>query len=254
MSGFGALLAAESAVPTAALHAVAVSLTVYVAHLKDGYVDYYVRGEDESNPLNPGEIRAAIGAATALFACCLAALWVAAGPIAVLLTAPLLALGYLHAPRLDTHPVTESVDYPLGIVLATVGGYVTQTGTVTPLVLAVCLVFVPLLVGNNVALDRLDYRHDRRIAKRTLPVVLGPDRALRTARLLVIVSAATLVASSAFGPLPRSALLAGSVPVTAALYCSLRNLDPGRVVALFVGATYVFGLLLFLAIRFGGPG
>ncbi len=250
MSGFGALLATDLEIPIAVLHAAAVCLAIYVAHLKDGYVDHYVRGEDETNPLKPSEIRVAIIAAAGLFAGCLVALWLAAGSIGVLLTAPLFVLGYLHAPVLDTNPATESVDYPLGIVLATAGGYATQTGTVTALALTVCLVLFLLLVAINVMLDRLDYRHDRRVGKRTLPVVLGPDRALRVAWALVLVSVAALTVSSRFGPLPRSALLAGAVPVGAALGCRLRDPDPDRLVALFIGATYVFGLALFLAIRF----
>lgn len=250
MSGFGALLATDFATSSAALHAAAVCLAVYVAHLKDGHVDHYVRGEDETNPLEPNEIRVAIGVTAGLFAGCLVALWFAAGPIGTLLTAPLLALGYLHAPHLDTNPLTESVDYPIGIVLATAGGYATQTGTVTALVLTVCLVLFLLLVAINVMLDRLDYRHDRRVAKRTLPVVLGPDRALRVAWALIFVSVAALAVSSRFGPLPRSALLAGAVPVGAALGCRLREPDPERLVALFIGATYAFGLALFLAVRF----
>lgn len=250
MSVFGALLATDPTIPIAVLHATAVCLAVYVAHLKDGYVDHYIRGEDETNPLEPSEIRVAIIAAAGLFAGCLGALWLAAGPIGALLTAPLLALGYLHAPVLDTNPATESVDYPLGIVLATAGGYATQTGTVTALALSVCLILFLLLVAINVMLDRLDYRHDRRVGKRTLPVVLGPDRALRVAWALVLVSVATLAVSSRFGPLPRSALLAGAVPVGAILSCRLREPDPERLVALFIGATYAFGLALFLTIRF----
>lgn len=250
MSGFGALLAVEFALAPAALHAAAVCLAVYVAHLKDGYVDYYVRGEDDRNLLEPSEIRVAIGAATALFVGSLVVLWLTAGPTGALLTAPLLVLGYLHAPHLDTNPATESVDYPLGIVLATAGGYATQTGTVTALVLSVCFVLFLLLVAINVMLDRLDYRHDRRVAKRTLPVVLGPDRALLVAWALVLASVAALAVSSLSGPLPRSALLAGAVPVGAVLGCRLCEPDPERLVVLFIGATYAFGVALFLAIRF----
>ncbi|MFB6163642.1 MAG: ubiquinone biosynthesis protein UbiA, partial [Haloarculaceae archaeon] len=44
-SSFGALLAGEPALPLAALHVTAMFAAVYTAHVKDGYVDFYVRGE-----------------------------------------------------------------------------------------------------------------------------------------------------------------------------------------------------------------
>ncbi|WP_436348339.1 hypothetical protein [Natronorubrum sp. FCH18a] len=85
------------------------------------------------------------------------ALWTVSGALAVVLTAPLLALGYFHAPQLDTHTVPATVDYPIGIALATAGGYATQTGAVSDTVVAVCLVFGFLLAAINVMLDRIDY-------------------------------------------------------------------------------------------------
>lgn len=254
MSAFGALLAADLAVIPATVHAFAVCIAVYVAHLKDGYVDYYVRGEDEHNPLEPGEIRVAIGISTGLFGCCLALLWLLGGENVVVATAPLLALGYFHAPQLDTRPIVETVDYPLGIMLATAGGYASQTGTVSATVIAVCFVLFFHLAAINVMLDRIDADHDRRVAKRTLPVVLGSGHAQRIVWGLVAVSLLTLIASILFGPLPRSALLAGVVPAALMAATLARTPDPERLVILFIGATYVFATVLFLAIRFDGYG
>ncbi|WP_241430915.1 UbiA family prenyltransferase [Natronolimnohabitans innermongolicus] len=252
MSVFGAGLAAAFALGPAAVHAFAVCLAVYVAHLKDGYVDYYVRGEDETNPLEPAEIRTAMGVSAAVFGLCLLALWFVSGPIAVALTAPLLAFGYFHAPQLDTHPVTGTADYPIGIALATAGGYAAQTGTVGATIVAVCLVFGFLLAAINVMLDRTDYDHDRRVPKRTLPVALGPARALRVAWTLVSISLGLLVFSSAIGVLPSSAVLAGVVPAAVSIGSLVRPPDPERLVGLFIGATYLFGAILFLSIRIVG--
>ncbi|SDK59779.1 4-hydroxybenzoate polyprenyltransferase [Natronorubrum texcoconense] len=252
MSVFGTALATDISVSSGAIHAFAVCLAVYVAHLKDGYVDYYVRGEDERNPLEPREIRLAIAVATILFGLCLGLLWQFGGPIAAVATAPLLVLGYFHAPQLDTHPLTVTVDYPLGICLATVGGYATQTGTVSDTVLAVCLTLFLLLAAINIMLDRLDYDHDRRLAKRTLPVVLGPTRAQRIAWGLIGACLVVLLVSSLFGPLPTVAALAGAVPGAVTLACLVRPLDPNRLVALFIGVTYVFATMLFIAIRISG--
>ncbi|MFC6769309.1 prenyltransferase, partial [Natrinema soli] len=89
MSFFGVLLAGDATVTTAVVHALAIGLAVYVAHLKDGYVDHYVRGEDAENPLAPTEILVAIFAASAAFVGCVGSLWAAAGPVPAVLTAPL---------------------------------------------------------------------------------------------------------------------------------------------------------------------
>jgi 1,4-dihydroxy-2-naphthoate polyprenyltransferase len=251
MSAFGALLAENLAVGTAIVHLVVVSLAVYVAHLKDGYVDYYLRGEDDENLLAPATIRLAIVLATMLFAVCVALLWREGGPLAVAVTVPLLALGYLHAPHLDTNPVTVTIDYPLGIVVATAGGYVSQTGTVRGPVTAVCLVLFALLSAISILIDITDYRADRRVSKRTIPVAIGPERARSVAWLLVLASLLALLFSSTSGVLPRTAAVAGIVPAGTLLVCVGREPTADRAVALFIRATYVFAGLLFASIRLG---
>lgn len=249
MSAFGALLADGVTVLPAIGHGIAVSLAVYVAHLKDGYVDYYVRGEDDDNPLSPTEIRVALALSIVAFAAVTGALWVSAGLVAVGLTVPVVLLGYAHAPHFDTNPITATIDYPLGIVLAMLGGYATQTGTVTPQVAVVCLVLFSLLAAINVLLDTLDYQHDRRISKRTIPVVLGPARARLVAWGLVVVSVGLLGAASALGVLPERAAVTGLVPIGTVLCCQHNGYSAERTVSLFIGTTYVFAGLLFLSVR-----
>lgn len=249
MSLFGASLAGDAAVPTAVVHALAIGLTVYVAHLKDGYVDHYVRGEDADNPLAPTEIRVAIFAASAAFACCVVSLWAAAGPDPAALTAPLVVLGLLHAPHLDAAPATGTLDYPLGIALATAGGYATQTGSVSASIVAIAAVFLVLLAGINVLLDLLDYDHDRRVPKRTIPVVVGPAAARPVACAFVVAAVALLACSSVVGVLPPRAALAGVFPLGAAIACVVGGLAADRAVPLFIGSTYLFAAALFLAVR-----
>lgn len=251
MSAFGALLAGNPAIDTAFVHLMTVSLAVYVAHLKDGYVDYYLRGEDDENSLDPTIIWAAIAIATALFAVCVALLWRKSGLLVVFVTVPLLALGYLHAPYLDTNPITVTIDYPLGIVVATGGGYVAQTGTVHGPTVAVCLVLFTLLSAISILIDITDYRADRRISKRTIPVVIGPDRARFVAWLLVLASLLALLFSSIISVLPRTATIAGIVPASTVLVCVVRNPTAEHAASLFIGMTYVFAGLLFASIRLG---
>ncbi|WP_239640884.1 UbiA family prenyltransferase [Natrialba taiwanensis] len=251
MSVFGALLAAEFSVGPAIGHVLAVSLAVYVAHLKDGYVDYYVRGEDETNPLSPRALRLAIGLATAGATACIGFLWLraAAELVAVVLTVPLVVLGHLHAPSLDTGPVTGTADYPLGIVLAMLGGYAAQTGTVSAAVIAVCLALFPLLVGTNVLLDIVDYRHDRRLSKRTIPVALGPSRARFVAIGFIFASVGLLGVAIALGALSQRVAVAGIVPACAGTWCLTGRYSADRAVRVLIGATYAFAGVLFLAIQ-----
>lgn len=251
MSFFGALLAGDVTVSTAAVHGLAIGLAIYVAHLKDGYVDYYVREEDLDNPLSPTEIRAAIGVSSATFVSCVAFLWATTGTVPAALTAPLVVLGLLHAPHLDAAPATGVLDYPLGISLAIAGGYATQTGALSAQVIAIAAVFLPLLAGINVLLDLLDYDHDRRVPKRTIPVVVGPDAARPVAWAFVVAAVALLIFSSALGILPPQAALAGVFPLGAAVACVMGGLAADRAVSLFIGSTYLFAAALFFALRPG---
>ncbi|WP_436348341.1 hypothetical protein [Natronorubrum sp. FCH18a] len=54
------------------------------------------------------------------------------------------------------------------------------------------------------------------------------------------------------GVLPASALLAGLVLGGVSVGCLIRPPEPERLVGLFIGATYVFGAILFLSIRVVG--
>lgn len=246
----GAVLTLNPSITTAAIHATAVALAVYVAHLTDGYVDYYVRGEDDRNRLTPGELRTATRLAAISFGLCLVALWLASGPLAVGVTAPLLALGYLHAPYLDTNPITTTVDYPAGIALAVVGGYVTQTETVSGIVCVIALALFVFLSGIGILLDRLDYEHDREIGKRTVPIVLGPERAERVSKWLVASASATVLSASALGVVSPIAAGVGLVPAITAFAWSRGDWTVEVAVRRLITTTYVFTALFVLAVLF----
>ncbi|MFW6448883.1 MAG: ubiquinone biosynthesis protein UbiA, partial [Halobacteriota archaeon] len=125
-AAFGAILAGALDPPAAAVHVVAIFLAVYTAHLRDGYVDFYVRGEDEATPLTPGGYRVGVAASAVLVAACLVGLYRLVDAWAVALTLPGWLIGFLHAPYLDRHPVTTTAGYPTGIALAVLGGHYVQ--------------------------------------------------------------------------------------------------------------------------------
>jgi 1,4-dihydroxy-2-naphthoate octaprenyltransferase len=174
---FGGLLAGPPSPHLALLHTGAVGLGLYTAHVTDGYVDFYVRGEDDDHPLTARGCRVALWGASLVFWVVVGALGLLVGPVAVLLTVPgwLIAVG--HAPQLDTNPVGATAGYPTGIALAMLGGYYVQAGRLSRSVLGLAAVFLVVLLGIKVVDDAQDVTYDASIGKRTVAVVLGPAAA-----------------------------------------------------------------------------
>ena len=238
--GFGAA--------SAALHALAVFCAVYTAHVKDGYVDFHVRAEDDDHPLTTAGCRIGLACATAVFLVCTGLLWLTAGPGAALLTAPLWAIGYLHAPQLDTNPVTATTGYPLGIALALAGGYYVQTGALSGTALAFSGVFLLLLSGVKVIDDAQDYEYDRSIAKTTVAVAVGRRRARLAAFGLMALALVAVVGLSVAGTFPVSAVAA--VAAFAAVAAVARHATDEIATMLLVRGAYVFLAVLVIAVWF----
>jgi hypothetical protein len=153
MSVVGGALSAEFQLVPAVVHASAVSAALYVAHLRDAYVDAHLRSEEEPLLSARGN-RVATAVANVLFLGTLTALWVLVGPVAAAITAPLWLLAVLHAPYLDTHALTVTVDYPVGIAIALVGGHVVQGNGLDEGVLAIGALLVVTLSTTKVSVDR----------------------------------------------------------------------------------------------------
>ena len=249
MALFGGLLADEFAAAPALVHAAAVATALYAAHLKDGYVDAFVRGEEDPGPLSERALRVAFAGATVAFLALAAALWLLAGTTTALCTLPLWVLATAHAPHLDTHPVTVTADYAVAIGLVAVGGYAAQTGTVTLPMVGLAATYALLLAGVKVSVDRLDSEFDRSIDKRTLPVVLGPRRAKAASAGLLACSALLLAGLAAAGVLPGPTALAAVFPLAGALASYARGRE--RTVRLQMGLTYPFTAAVFAAVCLG---
>jgi 4-hydroxybenzoate polyprenyltransferase len=250
-AGFGGLLAGEFDAVPGALHAAAVFFAVYTAHVGDGYVDFYVRDEDDDHPLTARGCRLAFAGATAAFAACLAGLWWTVGPGAAALTLPCWLLGALHAPLLDRNPVTATVGYPLGVALALLGGHYAQAGRLTPLALAFAGVFLVVLSGVKVVDDAQDYAYDRSIDKRTVAVAVGTHTARRVADGLVVTGLLGVVALAATGVVPRASAAASAVFAPVVLVA--RRADPELATMLLVRGAYLF-LAALLAATWLAPG
>jgi len=247
-SAFGAVLAVDFSVPLAVLHMVTAFCALYVAHLKDGYVDFHIRGEDDDHPLSARGCRVGLaGASAAFFAGCLA-LGVLVDPIAALLTLPGWLIGYLHAPQLDLHPVGATAGYPTGIGIALLGGFYVQTTTLTLPVVAYAVVFTTILCGIKTVDDATDYAYDTSIGKRTVAVVLGRQRARRLAHWLMVAGMAAVVLLAALGVFPPTAALA---PVAfGAVFMVSRAADEKHATMLLIRGSYLFLAVLVVAAWF----
>lgn len=244
-SVYGGLLAATLDPAVAAVHALAVGDALFVAHLRDGYVDGHLRGE-ESPPLSATAFRrsALLGSALALV---LAGVLASEGrPLAAASVVALLALASLHAPYLDLYTVPVTVDYPLGIAVTVVGGYLAQTGRLDDGVVAVAVLLACLLAGIKVGIDRLDSAFDRTIGKRTVPVVLGPAGARRVAVGIFAATACATVGTAVAGVVPASLAVAALAPAGCLVATAVA--PPVRAVRVQMALTYGFGAVAFLAL------
>ncbi|MFW6320829.1 MAG: UbiA family prenyltransferase [Halohasta sp.] len=247
-SAFGAVLAGEFAVGLAALHMATAFCALYVAHLKDGYVDFHLRGEDDDHPLSARGCRVGLVGASALFFAGCLALGVLVDPIAALLTLPGWLIGYHHAPQLDMHPVGATAGYPTGIGVALLGGYYVQSRTLSLAAIAYAAVFTTILCGIKTVDDATDYAYDRSIDKRTVAVVLGRRRARRVAHWLMLAGMGAVVALAGIGVFPPSAALA---PVAfGAVFVVSRNADEKHATMLLIRGSYLFLAVLVVAAWF----
>ncbi|MWG33288.1 UbiA family prenyltransferase [Halomarina oriensis] len=248
-SAFGAVLARSFDPAVALLYAVVVFSALFVAHVKDGYVDFHGRGEDDDHPLTARGCRLALAGASTVFFLGLVPIYLAAGPVAVALTLPGWLIGYHHAPRLDMHPVTATTGYPAGIGFALLGGYYVQAEALSTTVVAFAVVFVTVLSGIKVIDDAKDYEYDRSISKRTVAVVLGRERARTAAYALMatgmVVVTALAVSTSVF---PTSSVLA--VGVFVAVASLTRRMDARTTTAVLIRGSYLFLAALVVAVWF----
>ena len=246
---FGAVLARTVEPLVGGAHLVAVFCALYTAHVTDGYVDFFVRGEDDDHPLTRLGCRVALWLATGVFVVCTLFLALAVNVVAALLTVPGWLIGYFHAPQLDTNPVTATTGYPLGIALALVGGYYVQVRTVGPAVLGLAAVFLVVLSGIKVIDDATDVTYDASIRKRTVAVVLGPTRARRLAYGLLAAGSVVVVALAlALPEMPPSGGLA-VVPFGAVALVS-RRADAELATMLLIRGSYLFLAVLVAAVWF----
>jgi 4-hydroxybenzoate polyprenyltransferase len=246
---FGAVLSGTPDIPTAGIHVFAMFFAVYTAHVKDGYVDFHIRDEDDDHPLTASGCQGALVGAALGFLGCLVGLWWLTGIGSVVITAPTWLIGYTHAPQLDRNPIGATMGYPVGIALALLGGFYVQTGTVTPTVLSLAAVFLCLLTGIKIIDDETDYDYDRSIDKHTVAVLLGPARARRFALgLLVCAMIGVIVLAALLPGIPPTA--AGAAVVFGAVLAVAYRAEATLATMLLIRGSYLFLAVLVGAVWF----
>lgn len=247
-SAFGALLAQQVTLWIAVVHVGIVFCELYTAHVKDGYVDFYRRGEDEEHPLTAQGCRLALGGASALVFLGLGLLAVV-DPTAALLTLPGWLIAYFHAPQLDMHPVGATIGYPLGITTTIVSSYYTQAGSLSMTAIIYAVVFLVVLSGIKIIDDATDYSYDRSIDKRTVAVVIGRARARQLAIVLMTVGLTIVVVGALLTAIvPPSSIVA--VLAFAAIAGVARKRNAALATKILIRGTYVFLALLVAAVWF----
>ena len=247
-SAFGAVLADSLDVALLALHLTAAFAALYTAHIKDGYVDFHRRGEDDDHPLTAVGCRAALAGATAVFFGCLLAIGLLVDPWAALLTLPGWVIGYLHAPQLDLNPVGATAGYPAGIAFALLGGYYVQTAALSATVVAFAAVFLVVLSGIKTIDDAKDYEYDRSIGKRTVAVLLGPGRARRFAYGLMAAGMIGVVVLAVAGVFPSASVFAPVVFGVVAAFAWRAGEDASLATKLLIRGSYLFLAVLVAAV------
>ena len=247
-SWFGATVAGEFALGLGLTHMAAMFFAVYTAHVKDGYVDFYKRGEDDDHPMTIQGCRLALAGATAGFTLCLVTLWLLVGPGAALVTLPTWCIGFLHAPQFDTNPVTTTLGYPTGIALAILGGFYVQTTTLSVRVAGFALVFLVTLAGVKIIDDEQDYEYDSSIDKQTVSVTLGRARARSLAVGLMLTGLIGVLWGAVSGAFPPSSPVA-AIAFALVAFVAYRA-GPTIATMLLIRGAYVFLALLLVAVWF----
>ncbi|ELY98255.1 UbiA prenyltransferase [Natrialba chahannaoensis JCM 10990] len=245
---FGALLATTVNPVLAAIHIVAMFAAVYTAHIKDGYVDFYVRDEDDDHPLTEQGCRLGLALSTAVFTLCCLLLALLVNWVAVALTVPTWLIAYHHAPQLDMNPLTATTGYPLGIALSLLGGFYVQATTIAAVPLGFALVFFLLLSGIKVIDDAQDYDYDRSIEKRTVAVIVGPQRAYTVAYGLMATALLVVIGFVVTQHFPPTAVVAGLAFAVVAIIAA--RAPPDLATMLLIRGSYVFLAVLVAAVWF----
>ena len=218
---------------------------LYYAHVKDAYVDYYLRKEDAAPAMSRKQTGFALRASITVFALALAYLYLEFGLVIIALMLGGAVMAHLHAPFLDLSPVGATAGYPTGLAFATLSGYYIQARSLDAKILLFTLAVWLMLNAVKLVDDIKDYEWDRAHKKITGVVWLGKRKAKPVA---VFISLLGVSSGYAFGLLGAYSFATGLGFLAAAPFFVL-SLRRNRRDTLFGLDYQLIGVYAFTAIE-----
>ena len=231
-------------------------LALFVAHVKDSMIDFWVRREmelgyrsrfgDSGGVLRKEEMALCLGAAAGFFFSIMVYLVLTT----TWLLLPIMSAGFVlaltYVPYFDK-TVAKNIFWPLGVIIAIWGGFVVQYHALAlEPILVGAVVFIVLSFG-GILDDLPDADVDKKLGKRTIPVILGIEKANRIAYAGIYLGMALGIALSFSGLILRwlSVPLLIVVPIVA---CSMRMPIRRRVMVAIMAAFVVLlaAIVLYL--------
>jgi 1,4-dihydroxy-2-naphthoate octaprenyltransferase len=243
----GSLYAPAINIPHLLVFCAGVAFALYYAHVKDSYVDFYIRHEDDSFDLSKKQAKEVMLLCAVVVAACAlyfawAGLW-----LAIPIIAAGFLLAYFHTP-LDLNPIGATAGYPTGLALAAIGGYYVQAGVVPLFIIEFAFAVWLVLCGVKIVDDVKDYKWDKGFGKITMPVLLGQRECKYWAALIVFIGASVGIALTLQGVLPFFSALS-FLPLYPAALLSLTRHDKKSIYGLDV---MLAGTFAFLVVQLTG--
>lgn len=233
------------------LYSFCVFLALYVAHLKDTYMDFFVRKEyelgyqsrfkDAGGILEKRELLLAILFSSLLFLVISLYLGAVSSFLFTLIALVAWLIALVYVPYLDKHWFTVSISYPAGVALAVLGGYVLQAGVIDLGSVSLCLAVWWLLIGVKIVDDLPDIEGDRTLSKKTIPVVIGFKEAKNVAYVFISLGLILACLTACLRVIPFSVTC--SVGVSIPVFAYSWRFDPRKGIMVLIAGSYVLMLL-----------
>lgn len=243
----GGLYSPMPNLPNLLIFCVGVFAALYFAHVKDSYVDYFVRHEDSFSHLTKKQSKIAMFVSALAVAITI----IHFALVGLLLAVPLMLAGFLlayfHTP-IDLNPIGATAGYPTGLALAAIGGYYVQAAYVPINIILFAVAVWIILVGIKIVDDIKDHDWDKGFGKISAPVFFGKKNAKKAAVIIMTLGAIMGVILSLTGVLPKFAAVS-FIPIFAAAFLSLPKNDKKSLYGLYV---LLLGIYLFMLIQIIG--
>lgn len=249
----GGLYSPVSNIPNLLVFCIGVFAALYFAHVKDSYVDYFERHEDDFSFLTKRQSHRAMALSSLVVLACVLYFY----SVGYWLVIPIIFAGFLlafiHTP-IDLNPLGATAGYPTGLALAALGGYYVQAGIIHTKMIYFAIAVWLVLNGVKIVDDIKDYDWDKKFGKIAAPVFFGKALAKKVAAGLVIAGASFGILLTYWGYLPLFSAVS-FLPLYPAALISLQRNDRKTLYgldAMLIG-TYFFTAIQLIGLAFHAP-